>query len=187
MVYAMFAIANEYPDQAGLFLDDFSSAYEHRHWRLSEFPEIEEIAWPLKAPGRWERTLQNETEHNARALLGLRSQKLIVNGSSRLSGPRLWESVGRWISLKELAAGAVAGDHVLVKGIAPDRESWISTVRPESGYPPGTSFKDVFSDVYNVCKKLDLVLGLSLEDNPTEGGSSLCTHKFSDPREWETI
>jgi hypothetical protein len=186
MIKAMFKIANKYPNQAGLFLDDFN--HDKGYWRVPA--DIRRVAWPKSIDGGWDwvHKMQRQTEYFTRAILAARGQKLVVNGEGRSqAGPRLWESVGKWINTAELLAGAMPGDHVLVKGIAPDRESWITTTRPEGGYPIGTSFQQVFRDVAEICQMKDLHLGLCLEDNPHTGGSSATTHIYSDPNTWMKI
>jgi hypothetical protein len=186
IVYAIWDIIHEFPHQAGLFLDDFEGHYSKAYWRVPAY--MREKCWPLYAPGDWSRPLLDETEGFSRALMGLRSQALIVNGSGRShNGPRLWESVGKWISIAEVMNGARKGDFLLVKGIDTDRKGWITTTRPEGGYPPNTSFKQVFHDAYKVAAAKGLILGLCLENNPIEGGSSCCTHAHSDPDKWANI
>jgi len=187
LAHTVWDIMAQYPDQAGVFLDDFSELRSHRYWRVHEYPELEAIAWPLAAPGDWPVALQQSCERVLRSLMTLRSQALVVNGDSRCAGPRLWESVGKWVGLEEIAKGCQPGDHMLVKGVGTDRRSWLTASRPEGGYMPGTSFEDIFRDCYALAREKDLVIGLSLEDNPDEGGSSLCTHAFSDPGVWSKL
>ena len=177
------SIISAYPKQRGLFFDDWTGNVNW--WRLT--PEEVARVWPEWQAGDWMQEVLEEVEQYARALAGLRGQQIIVNGRARRSGPRLWESLGKWCSLAELQAVALPGDVVLVKGIKADGVSWATTYRPEGGYPAGTSFKQVFSEAYQVAQLEGLRLALCYEDRPEAGGSTLSWHSYSNPARWAEL
>ena len=168
----------------GLFIDDFDPNV--RWWGLD--PDEQAIVWPFGS-NRPEEMLVMDAW--LRALAGLRgkgAEGILFNGSAIDKGYRLWESVGKWKSREDVES-AKAGDALLVYGIASDGCSWAKVTRDGTGWPIGTSFKNVFHDCLMVADKKDLRIALAYaEKNVNAGFWSKCApHEFSDPNTWGTI
>lgn len=174
-------LLRDYPDQAGIFVDDFQGSIAY--WGLTAQAHAElEIG---NVDAELQRLKRIEIATRARA--SMRHQHVIVNGAGATQGARLWESVGRWITLAELTAGAGRGDLVLVKGLEPDGSSWARTeIAEHGGYPNGTSFRTVFKDVLELAATRGLIVGLCYQTAPP--GQSQCSrHAYTNPSTWSSI
>lgn len=179
--------ADSHPDAAGIFLDDFQDV---AYWDLTDAQR--DLVWGGRHSSHpLFRAKMVYAERILRFLLNRIDMGLWVNGNYRQAGARMWESLGEWVSPSDLEAGARPGDMVLVKGIASDRESWLST-RTEAehfgGYPGGTSFRQVFLDLLELAERKSLTVGLCLGEYPLVGGGSKATvHRYTNPNTWGAI
>ncbi len=161
----------------GVFLDDAHFEYAPTsYWRFE--PGVMEKVWPFLGE-KWKRLFDN-FETAMHYFASLRGKKVMFNGPTDRA-PRLFESVGKWKTLSEVADEARQGDTMLIKGINGDRETWAKT---DGGR---RSYQDLFVDALNLAEKMDLKVGLSMIDNPTGGGSALGVHAFSNPKTWEKL
>lgn len=172
----------------GIALDDWQG--DVNYWNLS--PDERAVCWPTAPPlppRDWDAASLRIEENYIRALAALRGKRVLVNGRARLLGPRLFESFGEWESPESVLGSIRSGDAIVVRGIRADRESWGSTTKPAeiSGFPIGTSFRDVFRKACAIAAEKDAYLGLALCETPPEGGSVYNYHKFFDPLTWEAI
>lgn len=187
---AVLACCQEHPHQAGVLLDDFQSV----DWwgltaeqRLVLYPgeDLSPHVWRLGQQRRME-----QEEATLRWLLKRLGQRLVVNGSYRRFGPRLWEGLGEWCSPEELREQALQHDLVLVKGLKADGVSWAATSpgrEASGGYPSGTSYRHVFADLLSIAAERELYVGLAYAERPAGGGSLLSVHRYTNPATWAEL
>lgn len=183
---ALWALANAKSfDVRGFFVDDFYSRYAPRHWEFDDGDK--ELVWGRLNSVEWIQ-LFNEFESALRAFMALRGRELIFNGPTDRA-PRLFESVGDYITPDELASECRPGDAVLIKALKADGKTFGEVYWPEetSGYEPGTSFKNVIRDVLSIARDKKLRVGICYREKPDYGGSKCGVHEFLDPAKWAKI
>lgn len=157
------------PDRhgAGVFLDDMSG--DRRHWQLD--PAIADIVWAPadEKPGwrdgaNWNLERIHLLEDIALAMCRRGLDGVVVNGSARRRGPRLFEGFGQWVTPQQLRDEARPGDLVQVNGLLRDPFAW-ATVDDDGarygGFPLGTSFEAVYAEACRIAEQLGLRVGLA--------------------------
>ena len=181
------SLAESYPLQAGIFVDNWRGHVNY--WDLTDWQKRR--VWPDWEPGDWMQRNLERAEAYLLAILSRYGQEVMLNGDSRRRGPRLFESLGKWISMADVRASARPGDTVLVKGVIQGpvglSDTWGTTYSPYGGYPPGTSFRDVFNELLGIAEERDLGVALGYQMSPPRGGSKLGWHSFSDPATWDSL
>jgi len=169
----------------GFFVDDFRGDGPPKHWEFDEGDEF--AAWQGLTKAEWVEMMQ-DLEIASVLFSSLNRRELVCNGPTSRA-PRLFESVGDYITPEKVATTAKPGDMLLVKGLKADGKSWREVVWQEStsGYEPGTSFQLVFKECRALAMKLGLRLGLCYGEKPAYGGSTLGTHAYMDPDIWGAL
>lgn len=184
----MFGILRAFPDQAGVFIDDFRPEVDY--WGLS--PAEENFLKIMDEGSEAERLDKIEVASRALAALQRRrdgsTQRIVVNGTGNqkaLNGPRLHESIGIWSKLDSPLIRP--GDWVLINGLKADGASWAVTepwMEASGGFSPGTSFMEIFSQALAKADDMGLGVALGYHERPRPGASKLSVHSYTDPSTW---